>query len=215
MSAGTPTHILREGRQFEVDAKKAVTDQLTIGSPPTTPTGGALTLIESQSPSGVSEAAFTSGIDSTYNRYIFEISDLVPATDGVNLDVQVSTDGGSTWKSSSDYAVSILAIDDAGTTRHFGSNNTNQARLTSGANLDVGSASSEGCMGTVKMSNPANGSLQQMFLADIVAIDAANDRNNIRASFFYQTAEAIDAVRFLFSSGNIESGDIDLYGVVT
>ena len=40
--------------------------------------------------------SFTSGMDSTYDVYIFKYLDLNPATDGADFTFQGSTDGGST-----------------------------------------------------------------------------------------------------------------------
>ena len=61
-------------------------------------TGGKLVLIQSQVASGASSVTFSSGITSTYNNYVVLGSNLtVGATPNI-LGVQVSTDGGSTYK---------------------------------------------------------------------------------------------------------------------
>ena len=62
-------------------------------------TGASLVLIQSQTASSSATLDFTTGINSTYDHYIFDIFYVLPA---INLSVpyvRYSTDGGSTWDS--------------------------------------------------------------------------------------------------------------------
>ena len=61
--------------------------------------GGALVLLEQHTASASATLDFTSCISSTYDDYLVEGLSLVPATNAVNFTMQVSTDGGSTWAS--------------------------------------------------------------------------------------------------------------------
>ena len=56
-----------------------------------------LVLISSQTASNDSSISFTSGIDSTYDSYIFKIVNFHPSTNVDGLFVNFSTDGGSNW----------------------------------------------------------------------------------------------------------------------
>ena len=60
-------------------------------------TGGAMTLLSTQTASGSSTLSFTSGIDSTYDEYVFRFYDFNPATDAQSLTFQASTNGGSSY----------------------------------------------------------------------------------------------------------------------
>lgn len=172
-------------------------------------------LLQTNTPSGVSETTFTSGINESFDRYVFELLDVVPASDDVNFDMQVSTDGGATWEAGSQYDLAITATNDAGSDVSFGSANNDQFRMTSGGSLGVGSAAGEGLMGTVQISKPANGSLQQLIKADLSLIDSSDNAIELSATCKYEVAEAINGVRFAFDSGNIESGTVSMYGVLT
>ena len=58
---------------------------------------GSLTLISSQTASASASISFTTGIDSTYDEYIFKFINMHPATDQVSFDFNGSTDGGSNY----------------------------------------------------------------------------------------------------------------------
>ena len=70
----------------------------------------SLKLLSSQTASNSASVSFTSGIDSTYNEYVFYFVDINPATDTQKLTFQTSTDGGSS------YGVTVLST--AFTPRH-------------------------------------------------------------------------------------------------
>ena len=58
---------------------------------------GNLVPISEQTASGSASIEFTTGIDSTYPIYKFEYNSLHPSTDGVYLQFNLSTDGGSNY----------------------------------------------------------------------------------------------------------------------
>ena len=52
---------------------------------------GGMTLLSTQTASSSSTISFTSGIDSTYNEYVFKFYDIHPATDNTYLTFQADT----------------------------------------------------------------------------------------------------------------------------
>ena len=58
---------------------------------------GKLTLISSATASGSSSVEFTSGIDSTYDEYVFYFVDINPSSDSVDFQTQFSTNAGSSY----------------------------------------------------------------------------------------------------------------------
>ena len=84
---------------------------------PSAVSGGAMTLLETQTASSISTLSFTSGIDSTYDEYVFKFYDIHPATDGERFSFQANASGGSgyneTITSSAFGAHHIEADDDA------------------------------------------------------------------------------------------------------
>ena len=63
---------------------------------PSSISDGAMTLISEQTASSSATISFTSGIDSTYNKYVFKFYDIHPAT--ATQDFQVNfRDGGTAY----------------------------------------------------------------------------------------------------------------------
>jgi len=57
-----------------------------------------LHLIQTQVASTSATIDFTTGLDGTYNEYLFSLSSIIPATNATVLNMRISTDAGSTWK---------------------------------------------------------------------------------------------------------------------
>lgn len=179
----------------------------------TTPPVAVVSLIESQSPSGVSTAGFTTGIDSDHAHYEFRISGLVPATDGVHPTVQFSTDGGSTWETGASAYRYSTGLEFEGSSSSSGSSGRSDIPLYGhGFTQQLGSAAGEGGGWTVTLVNPSDSNLfTKLYYSGAVTRDD-NSVAEMHGAGQHSTATAIDGVRFQFSSGNIESGTIELYG---
>ena len=59
--------------------------------------GGTLILLSTQTASASATISFTTGLDSTYDEYIFKYINCHPATDSVGFQFNMSTDGGSNY----------------------------------------------------------------------------------------------------------------------
>ena len=62
-----------------------------ITTKPSGLSGGSLNLISTQTASSSSTISFTSGIDSTYDSYVFKFYDIHPATDNTFLTFQADS----------------------------------------------------------------------------------------------------------------------------
>ena len=58
---------------------------------------GSLILLSTQTASASASISFTSGIDSTYDSYVFKFINCHPATDSARLQFNLSSDGGSNY----------------------------------------------------------------------------------------------------------------------
>ena len=63
----------------------------SITALPSAVSGGAMTLLETQTASSSATLSFTSDIDDTYDEYIFKFYNIHPATDSAMLQFQVDT----------------------------------------------------------------------------------------------------------------------------
>jgi len=171
--------------------------------------GGDLVLISTATASNDATVEFTSGIDSTYKRYIVRMIDVKPANDQVAFRFRVSTDGGSTWKSgASDYAY----VRFWGTGGFAGFSDTNADHI-SVAHPSLSNASGESYSCTMWFSSPASSSVYQVLSWNSFYLNHNSTLIRRQGSGFYKTAEAIDGFQYYMGSGNVSSGTFKLYGI--
>lgn len=165
-------------------------------------------LLATYSLSSVASLDMTSVITDDYSMYVV-IGSLVPATDGANLHLRTSTDNGSSFNSGgSDYQQQNL---DAGVATVSAGESTGGQVILS---LSTGSAAGEYLSLQMTVAEPTNSSLQTIVSASVAPINATFGDMRIRqVSGRRVTAEDNDAIQLLFSSGNIESGEVRIYGV--
>ena len=169
-------------------------------------TGGAMVFIASSG--ALSDAASVQfraqdgHFDATkFDHYIFKFMYLIPATDGVYPLAQVSTNDG-------------VAYDTTQGNYHYGDNlNSNGYYLSPMYNM--GSASNEyGMCGEMELFGPH---LTNYTFADIrtqmISTSNVLVDSGARKNAQHLVAADVDAIKFLFNSGNIESGEIVMYGI--
>jgi|8_EtaG_2_1085327.scaffolds.fasta_scaffold145015_2 hypothetical protein len=176
---------------------------------------GKLTLISSATASGASSVEFTSGIDSTYDEYVFYFVDINPATDDKYFTFQVNASGGSgfnetmttTWfdanhlESGASGAVSYGAWADQ-------AQGTGYQYLTE----SVGNGADECCAGELHLFSPSSTSKVKHFYSKFNTYRHSSGSNNTFVAGYINTTSAIDEISFKQSSGNFD-GNIYLYGV--
>lgn len=176
-------------------------------------TGQGLVLLETVTISNNASVTFTTNINSTYEQYVFEITDLIPSTDSTNLWMRMSIDGGSTWRSTgTDYEFTFLAHASAGGAASNGAS-TNAAQILI-ANTLGNNAGIETFNATLKLVNPASTTTRKMVYGNVVYTSGDNNflgQNN--AGLFKGSTSAVNGIQFLMSSGNLLSGKIALYGI--
>lgn len=148
----------------------------------------------------------------SYQAYVVRFWNLIPATDGSDLWVRTSTDGGSTFDAgASDYSVTLLYTSTA--IAPSAVNLTTSRIVMCGTNL--GNASNElGITGELTIERPSVAQYCTL-RSQSAAQDASTGTiqvNNVSA--LRLSAADVTAVRFLMSAGNF-SGRFQLYGVVT
>jgi hypothetical protein len=178
--------------------------------------GGTLVLLSTQTASASASISFTTGIDSTYDEYIFKFINIHPATDGTPLLFNLSTDGGSSYNVTKTTTVFNAYHDEADTATNLGYRTDNDlAQSTSYQNIahDVGADADQAVSGYLHLFAPSSTTYVKHFIST-----TSPARNNDYAfehftGGYANTTSAINAVDFKFSSGNIDDGIIKMYGV--
>lgn len=191
-----------------VTAGTVTTTALTVGGVAYATPGWVLLATATASTSA--SLTFT-GITSTYDEYVFEIVDLLPATDGTQIYIRTSANSGSTWDSgASDYTY-VVATHAAGSATSLNSAGAAQIIL---AEQISNTTARGGVVGQVRLYNPSGTASHKRFVSQV-----ANPQNGTTASIISigqgarAATAAINGVQFLSSSGNLTSGTIRMYGV--
>jgi len=178
--------------------------------------GGDLIFISKATASASASIEFTSGIDSTYKEYVFYFVNIHPATDGVDFQFNMSTDGGSTYAVTKTTTVFTAYHDEVdantGLIYRTGEDLAQSTAFQLLAN-NMGNGADENLGGYLQIFNPSSTTFAKHFISRTSGYNAGNYlRDNFNAGYG-NTTSAIDAVKFQFASGNIDAGEILLFGV--
>lgn len=174
--------------------------------------GGALSFITSGTASSSSSLDFTSLGNYSYIEFV--LVDILGATDDIDFYIRTSTDNGSTYDNgATDYAQVIIGRSGA-TAIAVTPAKTTQIGVTNNQALgvDIGNVAGEGLSGRFLLFNPTGTAKRKMW-GEFNFINADGNAGMSTTAATRDTAADVDAVRFLFSSGNIASGSIYVYGL--
>ena len=207
---------LTTGGVFTADAvnNTSVTNVTDFAS---VPGGGVLKLLSTQTASASATIDFTSGIDSTYDSYVFKFYDIHPSTNSANFTFQADTGTNTNYNltitSTSFEAYHTEADDDTGLTYNA---TRDQAQGTAFAHLGCGGTSSDNdssMAGTLQIFNPSSST----YVKHYIAVNNTTNYDNLNlvkyVAGYGNTTSPVDAIKFQMSSGNIDSGQILLFGV--
>ena len=174
---------------------------------------GGLIFISSQDASSSSSLDFTGFSSSNYDSYIFILQNIIPASSSRTLLMRTSTDGGSTYDSGSgNYEWAQHGMINSGA--HAQDNITGQTSIKlTGDQANTYVSTTAGVSGRVEVLGPH---LPQYTLVNASLSYVSNNGNRpaiINSAGHRESAADVDAVRFLFSSGNIASGTVTMYGL--
>jgi hypothetical protein len=178
-----------------------------------------LVLLSTQTASASANISFTTGLDSTYDEYIFKFIDIHPATDNVQFQFNLSTDSGSNYnvtKTSTLFSAYHYENDSSASLDYNASRDLAQSTaFQSMTAYGNGSGADESLAGSMSLFNPASTTYVKHFIANTnnYDTDAESGLSMLHYMAGYgNTTSAIDAVQFKMSSGNFD-GIIKLYGV--
>ena len=184
---------------------------------------GSYTFISSSDISAAATWDFTATDAASYDAYEVHLMNVIPATDATMLRMRTSTDGGSTYDSTSGHYghTNYFTGENAGTpaieNQHtVDSGETTYLAITSpdgGTNADVGSGANEhGVSGVIRIHGP-HLTKYTMITAHVGYISAAGEIAQAMMAGVRNSAADVDAWQLYFNSGNIESGTINVYGL--
>ena len=189
-----------------------------ITSLPASISGGALTLLQTQTASSSSTISFTSNIDSTYNAYMFKFYNIHPATDGVTFQFQASTNGGSSYGVTTTNTLFQAYHNEAdGNTALSYDTGDDIAQGTGFISLvrdaKLGADADQSAVGTLVIYKPSDTTFVKHYIATTQSSHLSDFSLQCFTAGYFNTTSAIDGIQFKAHSGAIESGVIKLYGI--
>jgi len=185
--------------------------------------GGGLNLISTQTASSSSSLSFTTGIDSTYKEYIFKLINIHAATASTLFQVNFR-DGGSAFDATKTTTLFNAYHYENGASGQGLQYQTSRDLAQSTSYQDLVSYSlfdnddDSALSGYLHLFSPSDTTFVKHFVAETsyVGNNSGGGGQFADHSFvagYCNVTAAIDGVDFKFSSGNIDSGVIKLYGV--
>jgi len=172
---------------------------------------GSRVLIQSQTASASATIDFTSGITG-YTYYELEFLGVVPATDNTDLRMLFSTDGGGTWIAGTNYRYFTTNTDSGANTFSAvvaGAGGTSVYVLAPGTSNDA----DYGLNGIAQLF-AMTGNPQVTSSISSTESTSLDSMQCLSAGRVSSGGTAVDAIRLLFSSGNISVGTFRLFGII-
>jgi hypothetical protein len=184
---------------------------------------GSMVLIKKLTASSSANLSFVNGssgvvLDNTYKTYLFTFNNIHPQNDGGYFYVNFSADAGSNYnvtKTTTSFKARHGEDGSGGALSYESGGDLAQGTGNQPIALDgVGNANDESTSGYLYLFNPSSTTFVKHFI--IVSNADIGNANCVTSSVagYCNTTSAIDAVQFVQQSGNLDSGDICLYGIL-
>jgi len=183
---------------------------------------GSMVFIKKLTASSSGNLTFLNGssdvvFDSTYKEYLFTFKDIHLQTGGQFLTFQGTTDG-------SNYNTTITSTNfgayhnEGGTDAGVAYDGSyDQAQGTAFQNLHANGSqvndNDASIAGTLRIFNPASTTFVKNFMSTIHFYGGSNYATSTFCAGYFNTTSAVTGIQWKISSGNIDAGDICLYGI--
>ena len=182
---------------------------------------GAITFIKKLTASSSSTLSFVDGssdvvLDNTYKEYIYHFNNINPATDSSDIMINFSIDGGSNYNVTKTSTHFRAYHDEGGSATSLAyDSGSDMAQGTGDLNilLNIGNGNDECGSGFLHLFDPSNTTFVKHFIANMNRYDGADYTVNQYTAGYANTTSAIDAVKFTMDTGNMDSGQILLFGL--
>ena len=190
-----------------------------ITSLPASISGGGMTLISTQTASSSSTISFTSGIDSSYDEYVFKFYDIHAQTNGAKFQFQGDTSSNTNYnqqitstnfrayhnEADGQTGLSYITVGDQANGTAF----QNLSEDSQGADAD------QSLCGNLHIFSPSSDTFVKHFIAHTVTSKNAGGQVYAIDAYvagYFNLTTALTTFQFKMDSGNIDSGTIKMYG---
>ena len=176
---------------------------------------GGLVLLATATASDSSTLTFDSDIDDTYKEYVFKFIDMHCAAGDGYFQVNFR-DGGSAYdatKTTTYFRAHHAQDDGEAALGYVAGNDVAQGTGVQKLSEPTGNDNDESVSGYLHLFDPSSTTFVKHFHSVACDLDMSDQTVNTFMSGYCNVTAAIDGVQFNFSTGNIQSGVIKMYGV--
>ena len=183
---------------------------------------GSMIFIKKLTASSSSTLSFLNGssdvvFDSTYKQYLFTFKDIHPSADNVDgLGFQVDTGTNTNYNQTitSSYFRATHGEDGTGGAVAYQASQ-DQAQGTGFQNISqsVGTDNDQSIAGFLHIFEPASTTFVKHFIARTNVAHQSDITRDVHTGGYVNTTTALTRIQFKFNTGNIDAGDICLYGI--
>ena len=188
--------------------------------------GGSWNFIKKLTASASSDLSFVDGtsdvvLDSTYKEYLFTFNNIHPSNDGVGFLFNLSEDTGSSYAvtKTSTWFQAYHGESDAyvggGGVAYNASYDLAQGTGTQYLSNNAGNGNDESGSGYLKLFGLSSTTFVKHWISNMNTYYFQDYLQNDFTAGYGNTTSAVDAVQFSMTAGNIDAGDICLYGLTT
>ena len=182
---------------------------------------GSLKLIKTITASSDATISFVDGasdvvLDNTYKEYMFIFNNIHPETNSQYFGFKGSINTGSAYGVATTSTVTRAYHDEANSAtdlEYEGSADLAQGTGQIPLSTSVGNGNDESCSGFLHLFDPSNTTFVKHFTAGVQGYAGGAYSIVHYTGGYINTTSAEDAIQFLFASGDIDAGDIQLFGV--
>jgi hypothetical protein len=182
---------------------------------------GEMRFIKKQTASSSATISFVDGtsdvvLDDTYKEYLFTFNNIHPATDTANFTFNVSIDSGSNYNVAKTTTQFRAVHDEADSATSLAYETDGDLAQGTGVQIlqtNLGADNDQSASGYLHLFNPSSTTFVKHFIFTGNRSHAGNYTGNEYVAGYANTTSAVDAIQFSMSSGNIDAGDICLYGI--
>ena len=184
--------------------------------------GGNMVFIKKLTASSSGTLSFVDGassvvLDSTYKEYLFTFNNIHPETNNINFTFNMSVDSGSNYnvtKTTAGFEVFHVEDDSDAGLQYLTDSDLAQGTGFQRLSRESGSDADQSISGSLHLFNPSSTTFVKHFISRISNSQSSDVALSYGFAGYGNTTSAVDAMQFKMSSGNIDAGDICLYGIL-
>ena len=176
-----------------------------------------MVLLQKKTASGDSDISFTSGIDSTYKEYVFRFINLHPSANDSTISWQVNASGESGYNetiTSTAFRAVLYEADSNAALAYLASTDQAQGTAVQSLGWSMGSDNDQCISGELTLYDPSSTTFVKHWAARTSIITHSDAMNDGHTAGYINTTGAITEIQFTPSSGTIDDGTINMYGVI-